>query len=49
MTSSHWKAVDPKVIDVTGKTREDLGAEIEAMVVARMLAEDRPSLTKTLW
>ena len=43
------EAVDPKIIDVTGKSIEDLGAEIEVMVVERMLGEDRPSLTKTLW
>jgi hypothetical protein len=41
--------VDPKIIDVTGKSREDLGSEIEQLVVARMEAPERPSLDQTLW
>lgn len=43
-------AVTPTIIDVSGKSIDGLGAEIEKMVLEKLAADgDRDSATKVLW
>jgi thymidylate kinase len=43
------KNVEPHVIDVTGKSIESLGADIDAMVLERLQSDERRNTTETLW
>lgn len=43
------KDVEPIIMDVTGKSIEGLGSEIETMVLTRLKSDVRKSVTDTLW